>query len=851
MLHRLLALAALLFVAAPASSQEIRFETEDLADPVPGEDRRLYRYEVADASFLAAQGFAVRFAPDLYTDLEVLPAPSGDWDVLALAPDPLLPDFGSLDARALVDDPDAAGTFEVHFNWHGEGEPGPQPFVLYDADFLSLAEGTTVAVPEPGAAGLGVLLAAGLALRRARRRAGVRALGSPRLARRAAGRAGFGLLVATSLGAEVPASTLEPVVHEFVLQDFSLGVSLAAKRRTGRTEVQYRYRGELENTGTFDATEVVVRVTSGSEATRIVDDLLVFGDVGEGTSAQSADTFSFEHDRTVPFDPAVFSFSVEQDAIPDIPFWAGTLDTAGGLVDARLGRALLEVPPGALPASTEIRVTPLTSGFDRTQVLPSSAYDFGPDGLVFDPPARVTLTYDEVELPEGLPEDETGLSIAKFVGDDLVELPDNVVDPVNNTVSAPLGGFSSVVVVLNCSITRADGSSICGPPASAPDDPGGDLDPSFGVGGKAVFDLGSILDSVNAVALQADGSEEQILLAGDNPRLAVARIQPDGEGFDPTFGSAGITTVSVQADAVAQAITVQPDGRILVAGPSNELPPETGLDLAIIRLTEDGALDPSFADSGILLEERNAVSAGSIQLLPDGRILVVTTDGLYQYTRNGAPDSSFGVDGIYARSVVMDARRRASGFWAVLNRVSFRDEVRMELVSDTGDFVFRGTSPDFSDTPWPQEIAETATGSYVVAGELGSSPFSSFHDVFIARFGRSDLEPSTLFGGPDGKTEVDFGGNDRVFAIARQPDARYVVVGSTEGPGGDTDFLVARFRSDGFPDAGFGDGGKLLVDFGGDDVARDVVIDRAGRILVVGETKVGSNTDAALVRILP
>ena len=647
------------------------------------------------------------------------------------------------------------------------------------------------------------------------------------------------------LGTPVRTLALEPVITEVTIGSFLLRTSLAASKRTERVAGEFRYRAELVNQGGVDAVGVVVDVSSSHAATLVRDGLLIFGNVPAGATVASRDSFSLAHDRSVPFAPAALSYALRQDAIPDIPDWAGTIGPAGGRTDAQQGGVVLDFPPGAVPADTPIRVSRLTSGFDSAEVLASTAHDFGPDGIAFAQPVLLTLTYDPAEIPADVSATEV-LSLAKFVGDELVPVPGSIVDPVARTVSAPVSGFSAFVAAY----PRPPQPP---PPPPGPD-PGGDLDVTFGVDGKATFALGpSLVSQVNAVALEPFGSPQRILLAAKKPSIAAIRVLADGQGLDPSFGASGIATRTVQAASAGQAVAVQPDGRILVAGSSNETPPETGLDLVILRFQPDGSPDTGFADDGILIEHRGAATARRIRLLPDGRIVVVAPLGLHQYTAQGAPDPSFGVDGIWNPGQnVRDGLRRASGWWSVL-LASSPGNVQMRRLSAAGsqtasNSIQRG---EFSQMPSPMAMAETPSGnSYVVGGTIGTS--FPFRDLFAARFASSDLDRSPGFG-VDGFLERDFGDDEVIRAIAIQDDGRILLVGSSQEPGpeGDSDFLVVRLRSDGFLDTLFGDGGRVLVDFGGDDVATDVVLDGQGRILVVGEARQGGNTSAALVRLLP
>ena len=142
----------------------LRFTVTDVADAFTGPDRWEYTYALEGFTFAANQGFTIYFDRDLYGDL--LPSPTSEvdipeWSVLAFQADSLLNADGFYDALALRCDPALAGPFTVSAVWRGHGEPGPQPFVIYDVDFQSLSQGMTVRIPEPSAV---CLAAVGLVL---------------------------------------------------------------------------------------------------------------------------------------------------------------------------------------------------------------------------------------------------------------------------------------------------------------------------------------------------------------------------------------------------------------------------------------------------------------------------------------------------------------------------------------------------------------------------------------------------------------------------------------------------------------------------------------------------------------
>src|SRR5436190_6276261 len=87
-------------------------------------------------------------------------------------------------------------------------------------------------------------------------------------------------------------------------------------------------------------------------------------------------------------------------------------------------------------------------------------------------------------------------------------------------------------------------------------------------------------------------------------RLAVERLEDrltpsTGGSLDPTFGSGGhvLSSFSNHYDA-ADAVTVQADGKIVVAGITVTSGSRTGDDFLVARYNADGSLDTSFGSGG-------------------------------------------------------------------------------------------------------------------------------------------------------------------------------------------------------------------------------------------------------------
>jgi uncharacterized delta-60 repeat protein len=88
-------------------------------------------------------------------------------------------------------------------------------------------------------------------------------------------------------------------------------------------------------------------------------------------------------------------------------------------------------------------------------------------------------------------------------------------------------------------------------------------------------------------------------------------------------------------------------------------------------------------------------------------------------------------------------------------------------------------------------------------------------------------------------------GYDEAFGVALQSNGKIVVVGSSA-----SDFAVVRYNSNGSLDTTFNGTGKVFVDFTSNvDGARAVSIQSDGKIVVVGNSRAGANTDFAVARL--
>jgi len=103
--------------------------------------------------------------------------------------------------------------------------------------------------------------------------------------------------------------------------------------------------------------------------------------------------------------------------------------------------------------------------------------------------------------------------------------------------------------------------------------------------------------------------------------------------------------------------------------------------------------------------------------------------------------------------------------------------------------------------------------------------------------------------GVGGLTTTEFaGGDDWGNAIAIQSDGKIVVVGNTHN-GVNSDFGMTRYNTDGSLDNTFGIGGKVITDFAnGNDAANSVIIQTDGKIILIGQATITTYYDFALAR---
>lgn len=407
----------------------------------------------------------------------------------------------------------------------------------------------------------------------------------------------------------------------------------------------------------------------------------------------------------------------------------------------------------------------------------------------------------------------------------------------------------------------------------------GTLDAAFGAGGLVNTGLAYLSNNTlpaptvvtgvqslpnthqNSLALQPDG---RIVVAGvsagPTTAFSVARFNADGSR-DVTFGANGLVTTQFpnSSNDQANAVAIQPDGKIVVAGSTIV----SGLqEFGVLRYNPNGTLDTTFGKSGFVTipianVNSSMTQAMAVAIQTDGRIVIAgTAENAFASTGPiiGASDTSpieiFSPNhGLSTGQTITIANvagnTAANGTWTI-------------TVVDPNNFTLNGSAGN--------GLYTGGTGGNVLGTWSGGIVTTS--EFAVARIYSDGLQDSDFNGngmtvfnvGPtisQGKVPVS---KDAITSMALQPDGQIVVAGYTntlatnDGLNIPTaaqphtwNFAVARINvTNGLLDRSFA-GGIINLDFFhalfggrvyglGDDMAEDVLVQPDGKIVVAGRT---------------
>ena len=310
------------------------------------------------------------------------------------------------------------------------------------------------------------------------------------------------------------------------------------------------------------------------------------------------------------------------------------------------------------------------------------------------------------------------------------------------------------------------------------------LDATFGVGGIVNTPLGGA-GSANALVVQPDG--KLVAVGAINPGVPnfyLVRYNSNGS-LDSSFGVGGI--VSTPNTSNSYAAVLQPDGKIVAAGNKN------GVNQScLVRYNADGSLDRSFGLAGTgIVTTPGTNSAYSVLLQPDGKIIALGQGGggiftLARYISNGSLDLSFGLagTGIVSTDVVHPAG----------------SQIQAAVLQPDGKIVAIGGGDTFT----------------------------------LVRY-NSDGAVDNTFGLAANNNVVTTPNTSNAYGAVLQPDRKIVVVGDYND-GGRSVFCLVRYNSDGSIDTTFGSNGTGIVTTPNTTTALAGVLQPDEKILAAGDS---------------
>lgn len=415
--------------------------------------------------------------------------------------------------------------------------------------------------------------------------------------------------------------------------------------------------------------------------------------------------------------------------------------------------------------------------------------------------------------------------------------------------------------------------------AQTPTPAPGSLDETFGTGGRVLtnIDFGTGSNWATGVAVQSDG---KIIVAanaynypsGTGNDFYVLRYNTDGT-LDYDFGSGGVARVSFTNSYDSEspnAVAIQSDGKIVVAGSAPTKAGGAFFGFAITRLNINGSIDTSFGSNGKILfnfSSRDDAFAQNIAIQSNGYIVVVGRSyidfAFARFTPSGAFDLSFNGSGKLVVQTAKSTDTIGGGAYAVtIQKILVNGVLQEKIVAAGIRPAVSGVERDFATVRLnPNGTFDTTFGSggkvftdfYGLRNQAKSIAIDANNNIVVGGSTRTDSRAKfalirykingqidTSFG-DNGKTIVGVPGTDNnQEEIAIDSNGRIVLAGWTHN--GDIagawieDFAVARFAPDGNLDQTFGGSGIVVTDIFGQDITSNggLALQPDGKIVVVG-----------------
>ena len=341
----------------------------------------------------------------------------------------------------------------------------------------------------------------------------------------------------------------------------------------------------------------------------------------------------------------------------------------------------------------------------------------------------------------------------------------------------------------------------------------GTLDSSFGTNGKATF-LFESQSFLNDMSLQSDG---KILLAGQSSSgYCVARVSTDGT-LDTSFGTNGYTVLAPTfGSAAINSVVVYVDDSFLVSG-TEQIQNSTNYSLKLIKFNANGLVDTSFGNQGILVPDLDFESnlGGKILIQSDGKIII---GGASKISENNALIEKTYFSRLNVNGSI-DSFFGTNGVLFLEDNFSLKDFI----IDNNNEIIF---------------IGNTNTNAQGTNG-----------NVYISKYNNLGLLDSSF--GTNGRTIVSVNSfAEYANTITKQSDGKFLLGGSYFNTLSTTDSLIVRFLQNGQIDNTFGTNGVFQVTVtSGTDIITDMIMTPNNQIVTTGYANYSTNFDFSTLRI--
>jgi uncharacterized delta-60 repeat protein len=346
----------------------------------------------------------------------------------------------------------------------------------------------------------------------------------------------------------------------------------------------------------------------------------------------------------------------------------------------------------------------------------------------------------------------------------------------------------------------------------------GTLDESFGNNGIVVTNLYDQSETASSIAVDNEG---RVVLGGyliesNIIDVVLARYLDDGS-LDPSFSDDGLLRLNYPgSDDYLNDLAIQDDGKIVFVG---ETSGGDTWDIIVVRLNQDGSFDNTFSNDGIVVIDVNDDDFGrAVAIQDDGKIVVA-----------GTCMSNEEKDLILCR---LNSDGTLDNTFAGNGKLIY--DVNWGSYDFMNDVALYGGNIFVSGYCWEGSSNRDFDGVAVLKFDNTGQPVASFGDNGLAFFELEVFNNMMTFG-----SKMAINVNGIYIATQHEPDNASV------------DMAVINFLHNGYPNDDFGNQGIVIVEMVVNSAAYGITLQPDGKILTCGRMSSGyTETNSFVARFL-